>query len=221
MKMNNIHTSSHASDHIAWTYFPNGLKAVGLTGIIYGLANIWLMLNITYLHLAGCTIIVFIAMTVFMFSCFKMISEGKRSVAGKVLWIGMAYTSITNFFLSVHLLGGYLLQCHGIPDLIVATAALFYVRSIPQEHQWARKTLGLWGIAIPLVYFVLWWAIYFYRNVYMNVDAFEPAIPYAYDCVMGNQSRIIKSCVWTLGNGLAMFVFSLPLYIIARKHTKK
>lgn len=216
MKTNTIHTSSQVSDHIAWTHFPNGLKAVGLAGTVLGLAGIW-----KFLRWPGAGKLLIFATFIFLFFCFKMISEGKRSVAGIVLWVGMAYITVVSLFLSLFWPGGSLLQCYGIPDLIVAIVAIFYLRTIPQEYKWTRIVLGIWGIAIPILFFVLWWAACYYRNKYIGADAFEPAIPYADESVIYMQSHMIRTFIWTLGNGIAMLIFSLPLYIVARKHAKK
>lgn len=60
----------------------------------------------------------------------------------------------------------------------------------------------------------------YYQNYIENTGDFEPAIPYAYNCVDYVRHRIMKARVMTLGNGITLFVLSLPLYIIARKHSK-
>lgn len=207
------------SEGIVWTNYAKGLKAVAMSGLILGLSDIWLTANRAIIHWPGSTQLLLLTTFVFWFFCFRMIFEGKRSVASTILWIGMAYISIAALFRSLEIVGGMILEFYGVPNLIVIVATIIYLTQLPQEQRWSRSVLGLWSIGVPLVSCLLWYAMYIYQN-YIDVDTFEPAIPYADFCVEYMRHRHIRALVLTLGNGIAMFAFSLPLYIVARKHSK-
>ena len=207
------------SESIVWTNYAKGLKAVAMSGLILGLSDIWLTANRALIHWPGASQLLLIVTFVFWFFCFKMIFEGKRSAACTILWIGMAYISIAELFRSLAFVGGMIMEFYGVPNLIIIVATIVYLTQLPQEQRWSQGVLGLWSISVPLVSCLLWYAMYIYQN-YIDVDTFEPAIPYADFCVEYIRHRRIRALVLTLGNGIALFLFSLPLYIVARKHSK-
>ena len=207
------------SEGIVWTNYAKGLKAVAMSGLILGLSDIWLTANRAIIHWPGASQLLLLTTFVFWFFCFKMIFEGKRSVASTILWIGMAYISIGALFRSLDFPGGMIMEFYGVPNLIVIVATIIYLTLLPQEQRWSRSVLGLWSIGVPLVSCLLWYAMFIYQN-YIDVDTFEPAIPYSDWCIDYIEHRRIRALVLTLGNGIAMFAFSLPLYIVARKHSK-
>ena len=220
--MNTINKhAAQSSDNYLWVNYPKGLKGVGMTGLLLGLANIWLVLNRLYLYWPGSAYLLLIATFAFLFFCFKMVSEGKRTWAGMVLWIGMAYISFAGLFRALSWPGGTIMGFWGVPNLIIIIAAIVYISQLPAEQRWSSKVLSCWAIAIPLIAAVLWYVMQFYGDIFMSKDDFVPAIPYAEDCLEYMRIRTIKFRVLVFGNGLAQFIFSLPLYIVARKQSKK
>lgn len=223
--MKNVNNSSQISgaqqisEGILWTNYAKGLKAVAMSGLIMGLSDIWLVVNRAYLHFPGAEPLVLVATFVFWFFCFRMIFEGKRSATSTILWVGMAYISIAALFRTLNWPGGMILEFYGVPNLLIVVATIVYLTQLPQELRWSRSVLGLWSIGVPLVSCLLWYAMFIYQN-YIDVDTFEPAIPYSDYCIEYIQHRRIRALVLTLGNGIALLGFSLPLYIVARKHIK-
>lgn len=220
--VNNLPQRSGAqqiSEGIVWTNYAKSLKAVAMAGLILGLSDIWLAVNRELIHWPGSTQLLLLTTFVFWFFCFKMIFEGKRSVASTILWIGMAYISIAALFRSLAFTGGMIMEFYGVPNLIIVVAAIIYLTQLPQEQRWSQRVLGLWSIGVPLVSCLLWYAMFIYQN-YIDVNTFEPAIPYSDFCVEYIRHRHIRALVLNLGSGIALFLFSLPLYIVARKHNK-
>ena len=220
MNTNNKHTAQ-GSDNYLWAHYPKALRSLGKAGLLMSLANIWLVLNKLYLHWPGSAYLVMITTFAFLFFCFKMVSEGKRTWAGMVLWIGMAYISFAGMFRAFSWPGGTIMGFWGVPNLLIIIAAIVYIAQLPAEQRWSGKVLGCWAIAIPLIAAVLWYVMLFYDDFFMPKDDFVPAIPYADDCLEYMRVRAIKYRVLVLGNALAQFIFSLPLYLVARKQLKK
>lgn len=220
---NNItsrHNAHHASDSILWSNYAKSLKAVGMSGLLLGLSDIWFVVNMAFVHLPAGSFIVLFATFIFVFYCFRMIYEGKRSMANMVMWVGIAYIGIAALFRTLDWPGGMILEMYGVANLITIITAIVYLIQLPQEQKWARLILGTWTVLIPLISCTLWYVMFFYQNYVWNANAFEPAIPYANHCVEYVRHRMIRTRVMTLGSGVTLFACSLPLYIVARKHSK-
>lgn len=218
-------TTSHnsvrtISDNSLWSNFPKALKAVGLSGMLLGLICIFYSLNTKYLHWPCISYLVLIAIVFFLFYCFRMNFEGKRSIAKSILWIGMTYLYVILLFRILNWPGGTGMGYYGVPNIVVIIAAIVFWHQIPQELSWSRKVIGLWSIGLSLIGIVLWFMTFYSPEIFSVADSFEPAIPYAYNCVNNARVQAITRDIITLGNGIATFLFSLPMYIVARKHSK-
>ena len=200
--------------------FARGLKEFAGTGIFYGLTFLWSSINSEWLHWPGVSLLIFIAGFSILFSCIRVLSAGKRTVSGVIIWVGVTYLAVMVMFRVLNWPGGTIMGFYGLPNLITVVAAIIYLRQMPQELSWSRKALGAWSIGLPLVMCALWYAMYVYQMYYTSLDSFEPAIPYSYNCVEYYQLAMMKSRILKLGSGVAYFAFSLPLYIVARKHSK-
>lgn len=191
-----------------------------MSGIVLGLIFLFYCLNLKYLHWPYVSFIVLITIVFFLFFCFSMNFEGKRSIAKSILWIGLTYLYVVVLFRILHWPGGTTMGYYGIPNIIVIIAAVVYLFQIPQELKWSRKVIGLWSIGLALAGIVLWFITFYFQEIFGVEDPFEPAIPYAYECVNYAHVRATQNDIIRLGNGIALLIFSLPLYIVARKHSK-
>lgn len=200
--------------------FARGLKALAASGIFVGLSCLWCVINIEWIHWPLAYPLVFLALFTLLFCCIRMLFTGKRSIAGSIVWGVMAYLSVTLLFRILNWPGGSIIGFYGVPNLIIVVAAIMYLKKLPQEHMWSRKAIGWWSIGIPLASCAFWYAMYIYEMYYTSLNSFEPAIPYSDRCVEYFELRMMKRRILTFGSGIAYFAFSLPLYIVARKHSK-
>ena len=196
--------------------FARGLKALAFAGMLLGLSFIVLVISIEFSVLFVWSLIIFLAEFTFIFCSIRMYTLSKRSIPSAIIWIGMAYLSLTVLFRVFDLEGGNIMGFFGVPNLIIVVASVFFLKKLSFELSWSRKTLGWWLMGISLASCALWYAIYLYQT---SALIYEPAIPYADNCVEYTAHRIVKRRVLTLGSGIAFFAFSLPLYIVARKHS--
>ena len=195
--------------------FARGLKALAGASLFLGFSFLYYVINIEWIHWPGIILFIFVAIFTFLFNSMRMFSFSKRSIVGALVWLGMAYLSVVLMFRICSWPGGTILGFYGVPNLIIIVAAIIYLRKLPQEQSWARKAIGWWSIGIPLASCLLWYAMYVYQ-----MDSFEPAIPYSDYCVEYYELRLMKRRILTLGSGIAYMAFSIPLYIVARKHSK-
>ena len=200
--------------------FARGLKSLAGAGLFYGLTFLWGFVNSEWLYWPGVSFLIFIAGFTSLFCSVRMLFTGKRTISGDIIWIGITYLAMTGVFRILSWPGGTIMGFYGVPNLIIIVAAIIYLKQMPQELSWSRKALGAWSIGIPLVTCTLWYAMHVYQIYYSSLDSFEPAIPYSDYCVEYYQLAMMKSRILKLGSGIAFFAFSLPLYIVARKHSK-
>ena len=196
--------------------YPRALKYMALAGILLGVSDIWFAFNNLWLHWPGSAQILLVTTELFIFACFWMIFSSHRSVAQICMWLGMAYIALTQMFMTLLWPGGTMMGCYGVISLLTICAAIWYLYKIDEPYRWSRKAMGIWVIVIQVAFIILWYAKMYYLNYV--VDQFEPAIPYAEHSVYYMQNRIWCRKYIVMGNGIAMLLSSIYLYIKIRKH---
>ena len=191
--------------------FSKSLKYTALAGILLGLSYVWFALNRLYIHWPGSAEIVSVLTGAFIAACFWMVLANFREFALMITWVGMAYTAVTLMFMAFRWPGGNSMGCYGVISLITICAAIWYLCKKEVKNLHPRKAIAIWVIVIQLVFIILWYVKMYYLNYV--VDQFEPAIPYAEDSVYYQQIRIWTLKYITMGNGIAMLLSSIYLYV--------
>lgn len=203
---------------LVWMTFPKALRLLSVAGMLVAFANIWLVVNLAWIHWPAAYILILGSLIFLAFMSIMMNTASTMSVVQVIMWIGFMYTLIGQLFILLHWPGGTAMLAYGIPNIIVICAAIAYLIHLPKEYQWARKTLGWWIIGTQVVIALLWYIVQWY-GLY-SVDQFEPAIPYAESSIISMQQWRWDRTARCLGLGVTLLGFSLPLYIVARKHSK-
>ena len=211
--------TDYTNSDALWMTYPRGLKYLALTGIILGVSEMWFAVSYIWLHWPGSAFFLFFATIFFIFLSLMMIFTGNKSVAAILMWLGMGDMALAQLFMTLLWPGGALVCAYGGFCIIAIIAAIWHHHTLPNQYAWSKNVLMWWVIGIQLVFFILFWVKWYYLQ-YM-VDQFEPAIPYADHSVYYLQNRVWSRKYIVFGNGLAQFIFSLPLYIVARKQSKK
>ena len=196
-------------------------KFISLAGILLGLSAICFAVDRLWIHWSESLWLVFCALcatAVFVFACFLMILTEPRSWAQIVTWVGMAYTATNLLFVTFQWPGGMSMSLYGAIGIITIGAAIAYLIQMPPQFHGVRKALGFWVIGFQLVFIILWYVRMYYLNYV--IDQFEPAIPYAEYSIHYMQIRAWTRKYFVIGNGLAMLLPSIYLYIVARKQNK-
>ena len=198
--------------------YARALRSASVASLLLGLTFIWKVVNREFQLYMPASIFVLIALFTFLFFSLRMLNVGPQTWASRLTWIGMALLASAETFKTDSFPGCSVLMLFGGTSVIGVIAAILYLRKLPQEQQWAKNALGWWVIALQVIGLALWLVTLFYGN--QVSDGFPPAIPYSDYCVEYMRNYELKIRVYTLGNGIALLIFSLPLYIVARKHCK-
>ena len=196
--------------------YPKMLRRVALWGMLLGFADIWMAMNKLWIHWPGASWLVIFTTAVFVFYCFLMILVWPRSTVQITMWIGTAWMALTQMFVILRWPGATDMIAYGGVALFTVLAAIGYLTHMPLQYRWSRTALGCWVILTQVAFIALWYAQIYYRNYVL--DTLEPPIPYAEMSVPYIEMRTWSIKVITFGNGITMFLTSIYLYIVARKH---